>query len=89
MGVPEYQISAKFSTKYHLSVKIHDYQLTLEGIRGGGGGQLNPPPSIFLALQSGIFCVGLVNQVIVNELLSRAVSRIFRGRVRTSIAETK
>ena len=38
MEVPEYQLSAKFSTKYQLSaknfakyqlsVKIHDYQLT-------------------------------------------------------------
>ena len=45
MGVPEYQLSAKFSPKYHLSaknlvkyqlsVKIRNYQLTPEGIRGG------------------------------------------------------
>ena len=38
MGVPEYQLSAKFSpkyqlsaknlAKYQLSVKIHDYELT-------------------------------------------------------------
>ena len=44
MGVPEYQLSAKFLpkyqlsvknlTKYQLSVKIRDYQLTLEGLRG-------------------------------------------------------
>ena len=44
MGVPEYQLSAKFlpkyqlsaknPTKYQLSVKIRNYQLTLEGLRG-------------------------------------------------------
>ena len=44
MGVPEYQLSAKFLPKYQLSVKnliknqlsvkIRDYQLTLEGLRG-------------------------------------------------------
>ena len=56
MGVPEYQLSAKFLpkyqlsaknlAKYQLSVKIRDYQLTLEGI-GGGGGQINPPSRFF------------------------------------------
>ena len=35
MGVPEYQLSAKFLPKYQLSVKIGNYQLTLEGIKGG------------------------------------------------------
>ena len=44
MGVPEYQLSARFLpkyqlsvknlTKYKLSVKIRDYHLTLEGLRG-------------------------------------------------------
>ena len=62
MGVPVYQLSAKFSpnyqssaknmAKYQLSVKIRDYQLTLEGIRGGGGGS-DCHPSLFLALN---FC---------------------------------
>ena len=60
MGVPEYQLSAKFLpkyqlsaknlAKYQLSVKIRDYQLTLEGIRVGGGGcggQIAPPPRFF------------------------------------------
>ena len=57
MGVPVYQLSAKFSpnyqasaknmAKYQLSVKIRDYQLTLEGIRGGGGWVRLPPLSLF------------------------------------------
>ena len=52
MGVPEYQLSAKLSpkyqlsaqnlAKYQLSVIIRDYQLTLEGIGGGGGVKLMP-----------------------------------------------
>ena len=34
--LPKYQLSAKNLAKYQLSVKIRDYQLTLEGIWGGG-----------------------------------------------------
>ena len=33
--LPKYQLSAKNLAKYQLSVKIRDYQLTLEGIWGG------------------------------------------------------
>ena len=56
MGVPEYQLSAKFLpkyqlsaknlAKYQLSVKIRDYQLTLEGI-GGWGSKLPLPLNFF------------------------------------------
>ena len=63
MGVPVYQLSATFSpnyqssaknmAKYQLSVKIRDYQLTLEGIRGGWVGGSDCHPSLFLAFN---FC---------------------------------
>ena len=55
MGLPEYQVSAKFSPKYQLSVKIHDYQLTLEGIRGGGGVNWTLPPRFFWLYNSEYF----------------------------------
>ena len=60
MEVPEYQLSAKFSPKHHLSaknlvkyqlsVKIRNYQLTPEGIRRGGV-KLTPPPYGFLGFK--------------------------------------
>ena len=47
--LPKYQLSAKNLAKYQLSVKIRDYQLTLEGIWGGGGSNCLSP-SIFFGL---------------------------------------
>ena len=36
----------RYSPKYQLSVKIRNYQFTLEGIKGGSN--WSPPPTIFL-----------------------------------------